>query len=80
MLRQILAEFEQNRAPLCLDELSQKLGVAPAALEGMLHTLVQKGRLFEIAPDDYTCVACPAKGGCLILTNGVQKSYVLRRG
>jgi hypothetical protein len=77
MLQQILAEFQQTRTPLCLDELSRKLGIESSALEGMLQTLVRGGRLVEFGPASYGCVTCPAKGGCVILTNGVQKSYFL---
>ena len=77
MLRQILAEFQNTRQPLCLDELSQKLAVESRALEGMLQTLVQRGRLLIIDPAQQGCVACPTRGGCMILSNGLQKSYVL---
>ena len=77
MLRQILSEFQQAKTPLCLDELSRKLAIEANALEGMLQTLVQSGRLREIGPIDNSCVACPARGGCVIMTNGVQKSYFL---
>lgn len=77
MLRQILQEFQQASTPLCAAELSQKLAIDPAALEGMLQTLVQRGRLLEIDPGQQLCVACPARGGCMIMTNGLQKSYFL---
>jgi hypothetical protein len=79
MLSQILAEFRQARGPLCLDELSRKLDIENSALEGMLQTLVRRGRLLEITPISYGCPACPARGGCVILTNGVQKSYFLSK-
>lgn len=78
MLKQILVEFQQAHGAICLDELSRKMAVESSALEGMLHTLVQAGRLLEIDPTDQGCVACPAKGGCIILTNGLQKSYIMR--
>lgn len=77
MLRQILAEFQQAAGPLCLDELSRKLEVESSALDGMLQTLVRSHRLLEINPTASGCVACPARGGCIILTNGIQKSYAL---
>jgi hypothetical protein len=77
MLSQILAEFQQAHGPLCLDELSRKLDIETSALEGMLQTLVRRGRLLEMNPTHPGCVACPARGGCVILTNGVQKSYFL---
>ena len=78
MLKQILAEFRQANQPLCPDTLSRKLAIEPGALEGMLRTLVQAGRLLEIDPADNTCVNCRTKGSCHILTNGLQKSYMLK--
>jgi hypothetical protein len=77
MLSQILAEFQKARQPLCLDELSQVLAIEPSALDGMLQTLVQRGRLRIIDPAQPGCPACPTRGGCVILTKGLQKSYVL---
>ncbi len=77
MLRQILTEFQQAAGPLCVDELSRKLEIETSALDGMLQTLVRSRRLLEINPTVSGCVSCPAKGGCIILTNGVQKSYFL---
>jgi hypothetical protein len=76
MLKKILAEFEQNTPALCLDELSQKLDVETGALEGMLQTLVRKGRLLEIDANGSACDICPVKSGCFLIT-GAQKSYVL---
>lgn len=77
MLQAILTEFRRASTPLCLDELSRKLEIEPGALEGMLQTLVRSDRLIEITPAASGCVTCPAKGGCIILVNGVQKSYLL---
>lgn len=77
MLSQILAEFQKTRSSLCVEELSQALEIEANALEGMLDTLVQRGRLQVISPTDYHCAACAAKGGCVILTNGLQKRYTL---
>ena len=78
MIKDIMAKFRATRAPLCVDELSKTLTIDASALEGILDTLVQRGRLSVIDPTDYTCVTCPAKGGCVILTNGLRKSYVIR--
>ncbi len=77
MFKQILTQFQEARTPLCVDELSRTLEIDASALEGMLDTLVQRGRLRVIDPTDYDCVACPAKGGCVILTNGLKKSYTI---
>jgi hypothetical protein len=75
MLKQILTEFERSPTTLCLDELSRKLGVTPSALEGMLDTLARKGRLLEINSGPNACLACPARGGCVILRS-TTKSYI----
>ena len=77
MLQTILAEFRRSSTPMCLDELSRKLEIESSALEGMLQTLVRSRRLLEISLTQQGCAACPAKGGCVILTHGVQKSYLL---
>jgi hypothetical protein len=42
----------------------------------MLHTLVQKGRLQEIGLHHNACTACPARAGCVIISN-TAKTYVL---
>ncbi|MBI1880393.1 MAG: hypothetical protein HYR94_19595 [Chloroflexi bacterium] len=75
MLKQILSEFEQAPLPLCLDQLSQKLAITPSALEGMLDTLVRKGRLQEISPAQTACQTCPARAGCVIIRSAT-KSYI----
>jgi hypothetical protein len=75
MLKQILSEFEQTSLPLCLDQLSRKLAITPGALEGMLDTLVQKGRLQEISPAQTACQSCPARAGCVIIKS-TTKSYI----
>ena len=78
MLKQILAEFEQNPTTLCLDQLSQKLAITPSALEGMLDMLVRKGRLQEISAIHDACQVCPARAGCVIISS-TAKSYILTR-
>lgn len=75
LLRDIMAEFERSSAPLCLEELGSKLAVEPSALEGMLQTLVRKGRLREVSSgQNNACVQCPARGGCVIMER-LGKSY-----
>lgn len=79
MLQAILAEFRRTSTLRCLDELSRTLEIEPGALDGMLQTLVQRRRLVEINPTQPGCVACPARGGCVILTHGAQKIYLLNQ-
>lgn len=76
MLKEIMAEFQQNERPLCLTELSQKLAVETSALEGMVQILVRKGRLLEIEPTPSGCHLCPIKAGCFLMSES-QKSYYL---
>ena len=47
------------------------------ALEGMLETLVARGRLRAIEFVDDGCGTCPVKGGCFIMNDGVAKTYAL---
>lgn len=77
MLHQILAAFHTGQPSLSLVDLSQRLGVEPAALEGMLHTLVIKGRLFALSDDGSGCQTCPLQRGCSGCASGV-KGYMLR--
>jgi DNA-binding IclR family transcriptional regulator len=47
MLSQIIKEFRDSGGAVNLNELSRRLGVERSALDGMLETLVRKGRLRE---------------------------------
>jgi DNA-binding MarR family transcriptional regulator len=52
MLSQIIKELESAGGAIDLDELSRRLGVERSALDGMIETLVGKGRLrAPIVPD-----------------------------
>lgn len=77
MLSTILATIRQAGRPLCLADLSREVGIDEPALEGMVETLVARGRLRAIAFDDDGCTACPVKGGCFIMNDGVAKTYAL---
>jgi DNA-binding IclR family transcriptional regulator len=48
MLSQILKEFHNSGGVISLNELSQRIGVARSALDGMLQTLARQGRLREV--------------------------------
>jgi hypothetical protein len=77
MLKEILAEFRQSPMPLCAADLTAKLAVDSAALEGMLQTLVACGRLIELAGAAGACHTCPVRGGCIVLSYGLPKRYAL---
>ena len=77
MLRTVLEVIRDAGRPMCLADLSRVLGFEESALEGMLETLVARGRLRAIVFDDAGCTACPVKGGCFIMNDGVAKTYAL---
>ena len=77
MLADILATIGDAGRPMCLADLSCDLGIEESALEGMLGTLVARGRLRAIEFSDDGCGACPIKSGCFIMNDGVAKTYAL---
>lgn len=77
MLSRVLAVIRDAGRPMCLSDLSAVVGVDETALEGMLETLVALGRLRALALDGPSCTACPFKGGCFVMEDGVATSYVL---
>ncbi len=77
MLSAILSAVRDAGKPMCLVDLSRDLGIEESALEGMLETLVARGRLRAIVFEDAGCTACPVKGGCFIMNDGVAVTYAL---
>jgi DNA-binding IclR family transcriptional regulator len=67
MLQRILTTLRQYNMPLSLDMLSQQLDIEPAALDGMLQTLVQKGRIIELDSNQLgqRCQSCPLHDACV---------------
>ncbi len=59
MLQKILDLFNQSdNALLSVESISRQLGIAPAVVEQMLHTLVSRGKLTQVDPA--TCPPCEA--------------------
>jgi hypothetical protein len=58
MLKKILQEFQSNQGLLDLNQLSRKLNIEPAALEGMLEHLVQLGKLEKESTSQACSIAC----------------------
>ncbi len=77
MLSAVLSTIRDAGRPMCLADLSRELDIDEPALEGMVETLVARGRLRAIALDDAGCTACPVRGGCFIMNDGVAKTYAL---
>jgi hypothetical protein len=77
MLGRIIEAIRDAGRPLCLADLSRDLDIEESALEGMLETLVARGRLRAVRFDDDGCATCPVKGGCFIMNDGVAVTYAL---
>ncbi len=77
MLGAILSAVRDAGKPMCLTDLSRDLGIEESALEGMLETLLARGRLRAITFEDAGCTACPVKSGCFIMNDGVAVTYAL---
>ncbi len=77
MLQTILAAFRQHDSIVSLATLSRQLGVEPSALEGMLTTLIRKGRIAEVTHDQGACHHCLLHEHCNPGTATTQKLYVL---
>jgi hypothetical protein len=80
MLTAILATIRAAGKPMCLADLSRELDIEESALEGMLETLIARGRLRAFVFDDDACDTCPVKGGCFVMNDGVAKTYALVPG
>jgi len=80
MLQSILREFERG-VPLSINQLSQRLGVEPGALEGMLDFLVKKNKLKVVANmSSGKCASCKYSSICIGEDlSRYGKSYILAR-
>jgi hypothetical protein len=77
MLRLILSAIARADRPMCLADLSRELDIDGPALEGMLETLVARGRLRASRRLDVACGACPIRSGCYVMADGVAPTYAL---
>jgi len=76
MLSQIIKELESAGGAIDLNELSRRLGVQRSALDGMIETLVRKGRLRELNMEGEAspvCQHCAGRPTCAIV--GIGKVY-----
>jgi DNA-binding HxlR family transcriptional regulator len=75
MLSQILQELERADGVIDLNELSRRLGVQRSALDGMIETLVRKGRLrqVEVGEPPPMCASCGKRSACTLVSIG--KTY-----
>jgi hypothetical protein len=86
MFSQILIEFRNSKTPLSLGGLSRRLDVEKSALEGMLETLVRKGRLKAshgplaepvVECESVTCAGCGSAASCPFAGNMPVVTYSL---
>jgi hypothetical protein len=77
MLSTVLSAIRDAGKPTCLSDLSSATHIEESALEGMLETLVARGRLRAIELTDDGCGSCPLRGGCFVMDDGVARTYVL---
>ncbi len=77
MLSAVISTIREAGRPMCLADLSRDLDIEESALEGMLETLVARGRLRAIRFEGDACETCPVKGGCFIISDGVATTYAL---
>ncbi len=72
MLSQIIKELETAGGAIDLNELSRRLGVQRSALDGMIETLVRKGRLREVEVGEIPpmCASCGQRSGCILVSIG----------
>ncbi len=80
MLTRILAAIDAAGRPLCAADLRRELAIDGSALEGMLDTLVARGRLRAVRFDGADCGGCPVRSGCFIMDDGIAVTYALVRG
>jgi DNA-binding IclR family transcriptional regulator len=75
VLSQIIKELESAGGVIDLGELSRRLGVQRSALDGMIETLVRKGRLREVEVGEMppACASCGEQAGCSVVATG--KAY-----
>ena len=78
MLGRILTAIRMAGQPVCLADLSRDLEIDEGALEGMLDTLVARGRLRAMRRiEEEGCGGCPIQSGCFLMGDGVAATYAL---
>jgi hypothetical protein len=67
MLRELLTLIEANDGCLSVGELSRRLHAEPSAVEGMVQTLLARGRLLSLdGAGSPPCESCGASEGCAL--------------
>lgn len=66
MLRELLILIESSDGCLSVAELSRRLNAEPSAVEGMVQTLQQRGRLLMLDDSGAPCATCCASDACAL--------------
>lgn len=66
MLRELLTLIESSDGCLSVAELSRRLNAEPSAVEGMVQTLQQRGRLLLLDGSGPPCESCGASESCAL--------------
>jgi hypothetical protein len=75
MLTLVLEALKAAGPQAELKDLSRRMGVEPATLQGMLDTLVELGRLEKHLAGSPACIDCPLSASCSPSRSGA--CYVL---
>jgi hypothetical protein len=78
MLRELLRLLEKNQGELNIFELSQQLGASPAAILGMIETLIGMGRINELGSECGVCDSCALHNQCTLPVKRARR-YKLAR-
>ncbi len=77
MLRELITLVDASDGCLSIGELSRRLHAEPSAVEGMVQTLLQRGRLLSLdGAGSLPCETCGASEGCA-LASFRNKRYVV---
>ncbi len=78
MLRELIKLIETSDGCLSTAELSRRLNAEPSAVDGMVRTLRERGRLIEIDGGATPCETCGSSEGCTLATLRNRKYVVVR--
>ncbi len=63
-LREVLARFTEQAAPLSVSQLAREMAIEPGLLHDMIGYWVRKGKLREIVGSSQACTACGSQRDC----------------
>lgn len=63
-LREVLNRFDNQSAPVSINQMAREMQIEPGVLHGMIDYWVRKGKLREVGSDGDNCQTCGIKGAC----------------